>query len=149
MKKIVLAASVAIAGMFACSTAWAGTPSFGQGGLTVKPDQELKDMTLSVSGPRGFYKEVFADSGAPMIQLLDDGKLGDGLYRWNLVGSTDKRIEWLRKENNGRGEKERGYRYVHHSESGTFRVLEGKLVRDEEEPPTKRSSKEDRIEGEK
>lgn len=107
----------------------AADPIFGANSLQVQPSSKLSNMTIVVSGPDGYYAKEHADHGSPFISLSQKGNLRDGLYKWEMTGSTDERIRANPMGlNNGRGEGQPEFINKSTTESGTFQVLNGSIV---------------------
>ena len=89
-------------------------------------NKNLRNIIVNVSGPRGFAKRQYFDKGAIN---LNDGELDDGVYNYEIVARTNNKT-MLRKDrpDNGRGDKERDYVYESVTQSGHFRIANGKVV---------------------
>ncbi|WP_319772062.1 hypothetical protein [Breoghania sp.] len=94
-----------------------------------------RNLTLSISGPNGFHVSAQSERTAPVINLRKFGKVEDGLYNFQLTGSTTKRVEYRSTLNDGRGEDARKAAFEGAQLGGTFVVKGGviKQFRDEEE----------------
>ena len=147
MNKFYRFSSALAVGIFAASTALAASPIFSNGQIIVEPDEKAVNLTLTVSGPAGYYEFARSKGGSVAVELLKPGKLVDGLYRWQLTGNTEEQMQlYPQKENNGRDIDDRRFTFKTIDQSGTFRVYRGKRVEEEEEPVTKKATKEDRVE---
>jgi hypothetical protein len=89
-------------------------------------NNNLRNIIVNVSGPRGFSKKQYFDKGAIN---MNDGELDDGVYNYEIVARTNNKI-MLRKDrpDNGRGDKERDFVYESVTQSGHFRIADGKVV---------------------
>ena len=110
--------------------AMAKSPFISGSNISVNSESNLRNLTLTVSGPNGFHAQAFEKGFTPSVSLIKDGKMADGLYTWQLSGSTDERVYGGYKTsiNSGRGEKARDYTFKGSTESGSFRVENGVAV---------------------
>ncbi len=71
-------------------------------------------------------KRLYFDKGAIN---LNDGELDDGVCNYEIIARTNNKI-MLRKDrlDNGRGDKERDFVYESVTQSGHFRIANGKVV---------------------
>lgn len=51
-------------------------------------DPTYFNITVSVSGPNGYYGQVFSERRAPSIRLADFGSVVDGIYRFEMTAAT-------------------------------------------------------------
>ncbi len=88
--------------------------------------EQYRDVNITVTGPRDFSKRQEYSKGALDLQT---NELDDGNYNYEIVAVTSNKIP-LRKDrlDNGRGEKERDYVYESVTQSGNFRIQNGKIV---------------------
>jgi len=115
--------------LLSASTAFAADPAFGGSTLRAQPSVNMSNMTMTVTGPNGYYSKSFSQYEAPFMSLSQNGSLADGLYNWELTGATSQRVEANPMGlNNGRGDLERQFAYKSVTESGTFRVINGSIV---------------------
>ena len=136
-----LIGSTALLGFVMSGTAFAGQASISGGQLQVQSSKSMSNKTLTVSGPNGYSATSFSTSGSPSASMSKNGAMADGLYKWQLTGSTSEMVPSSKSGmNNGRGDAERAMVNKSTSESGTFRVLNGSVVMptDEAEAPPQR-----------
>lgn len=119
------------------SPAFAGEAVVSGGQMTVKPDQSNgSNFTLTVVGPHGFYAKGKSLKSVPAVKLTGDRGISDGLYRWQLSGSTRERIRNPKPDFfNGREEKRPDFVNKNFDESGSFHVIDGvaQMPKNEEE----------------
>ncbi|WP_416878790.1 hypothetical protein [Litorimonas sp.] len=109
--------------------ATAADPIFGANSLQIQTSTKLSNMTIVVSGPDGYYTKEHAEYGSPFIALSKKGNLQDGLYKWEMTGSTNERVRANPMGlNNGRGDRQPEFINKSTTESGTFQVLNGSIV---------------------
>jgi len=125
--------------------ALAGEARFSKDAIQVVPSKDIKNSLLMVSGPNGYYTEMYSERGMPEVNLKQFGKLEDGMYRWHLTGATNKKIEMHKSElYSGRDEKAGRMRNVAYSENGIFWVKSGRVLKidtDKKEPEPVRKEK--------
>ncbi len=145
MKKACLIVISMAIGAIITSPATAKSLYVSAGNVSVNPETTAKNMTLTVSGPNGFFKRTYKKNGTPDVSLMEQGQIADGMYVWELTGHTDERVaSYKSRSNNGRGDNARNYGYKSIQQSGSFRMLNGLQVRAEDAPaeaPAKISSK--------
>lgn len=133
--------------LFSSGSASAADPMFGANSLQIQPSTKLSNMTISVSGPDGYYTKEHADYGSPFISLSKKGNLQDGQYKWEMTGSTNERVRANPMGlNNGRGDAQSEFINKSTTESGTFQVVNGSIVApdtslEEQETVTKRPNR--------
>jgi len=96
--------------------------------LLLKPN--LTNATLSITGPNDFHASVSSKGGALAIDLLQFGRLDDGLYTYQVTASSGDKVPIRTTIDNGR-DKEPTERLVGVAASGIFRVNGGEIVRAE------------------
>lgn len=90
---------------------------------------KLRNVTVSITGPRNFQAKVMDKTRVPGIALSKYGKLFDGVYNYEITAVTDIEFEVNPGiDSNGRSRADRGARLMSASTSGTFTVREGKVV---------------------
>gem|GEM_PF-3825353 len=115
--------------LLSAGAAFAADPAFGGNTLRANPSASMTNMTLTVTGPNGFYQKEFSSYQAPFMSLSQKGGLADGLYKWQLTGATSQReLANPMGLDNGRGATARQFVNKSATESGTFRVLNGSIV---------------------
>ncbi len=96
------------------------------GSVSVRPDTTAQNMTLTVSGPDGFFEMSFKKYGTPDVSLIRNGLIADGSYKWELTGHTGERVQSYESGlNNGRGDEARNFAYKSIRENGSFTILGG------------------------
>ena len=139
---IVRIGGAAIASFAMAQGAYAADAQFSQGTIRVVPSKSISNVTLMVSGPNGYYTEEFTKDGLPRVDLVQFGKLEDGVYRWQITGATkEKRAVHKSELYNGRDENARPNRMVGLRENGAFYVKGGEIIQvdpDAEEPTKKK-----------
>lgn len=107
------------------ATATANSPDFN-----IKADHNLKNVTMTITGPDGFKQTARSLSGMPSTSMSKNGApLTDGTYTWEMTGNTGKRIVTAKNlMDNGRGDAQRPYSYETVTYSGTFEVKNGVRV---------------------
>jgi len=115
---------------FMSTSAIADSPFINGGSVSMKSDSNLKNVTLTVSGPNGYQQTSRSTDGSPAVVLSDNGgAMADGIYTWQMTGHTGKRIVTAKNRmNNGRGDAQRAYSFESVSESGTFTIKNGVQV---------------------
>jgi hypothetical protein len=93
----------------------------------------LANLSLSVAGPSDFHASATARSGSPTIDLRRFGAVEDGSYTYQLTASTDEKIKARSDLDNGRGNKDAGFKSV--ATSGTFHVRNGVILPVRARPP--------------
>lgn len=107
----------------------AGPPFQVDSNITLQADESLRDTTLTVSGPDGYYQEQSSRPGSGPVILNDPGVMPDGTYTWQITGRTTKRIVTAKDTmNNGRSDGERGYSYETIVQSGSFTMANGSRI---------------------
>ncbi|MDJ0824849.1 MAG: hypothetical protein QNJ16_05035 [Rhodobacter sp.] len=104
------------------------------GGLTLafgikEAPKGLKNLTLTVSGPRDYSATLFSEGQEPKMDLAKYGTPFDGEYTYEITGSTAQRIEINTPiDENGRSRTARQEVLVSVSASGNFSIREGNIV---------------------
>ncbi len=132
--------------LLSAGTAFAADPSFGGDSLSAKPSVSMSNMTLTVTGPNGYYAKEYSDNQTPSLSLSQKGTMADGLYKWELSGATSKQVEANPMGlDNGRGSSARKFASQSMTESGSFRVVGGSIVTPDgamKEPVSRKKNKE-------
>lgn len=124
-----LVGAAASALFLSAGTALAADPSFGSDSLSAKPSVAMTNMTMTVTGPNGYYSRKYSSDYAPSVSLSQNGSLADGLYTWELTGATREMVAANPMGlDNGRGSKARQFVNKTATESGSFRVIGGSIV---------------------
>ncbi len=138
--------AAATALLFTAGTTFAADTSFGGDSLSAKPSISMSNMTLTVTGPNGYYAKEYSSHQAPSLSLSKNGTMADGLYNWELTGATSKQVEANPMGlDNGRGSSARKFVSQSMTESGSFRVVGGSIVAPDgamEEPVSSKKNKE-------
>ena len=138
--------AIASAMLLSAGTAFAASPSFGGDSVSAKPSVSMSNMTLTVTGPNGYYAREYSSQQAPSLSLSKNGVMADGLYNWELTGATRKQVEANPMGlDNGRGSSARRFANQSVTESGTFRVVGGSIVAPDaamKEPVSSKKNKE-------
>lgn len=117
--------------------AFAGEAVISGGQLSVKTAVPNSfNYTLTVVGPHGFQAYGKSVKSVPVVALGTEKGIFDGIYTWELSGSTQERIRNPKSDfNNGREKERPDFVNETFTESGTFRIIEGtaQLPNDEEE----------------
>jgi hypothetical protein len=87
------------------------------------------NYTLTIAGPNGFHASASSKTGTPSIDLRRIGSYDDGIYTYQLTGSTDEKVPVRGALDNGRagGPTESMFKGV--STSGHFEVKGGTIVK--------------------
>ncbi len=135
MKKACLIIMSMAMGAMVATPAMAKSVYVSAGKVSVQPQAQAKNLTLTVSGPNGFFEKSFRKNGTPDVSLMHKGQMADGQYTWELTGHTNERVESYKNGvNNGRGDNARKFSYKAVQESGNFMILNGVRVRAEDAP---------------
>jgi len=142
--RYVLFGTTTLMGLLLANTVVATEAKFNKTSVEVRAEKNVKNVLLSISGPNGFYTETYSERGGAEINLAKFEKLADGMYRWNITGATNERVEMHKNGlDNGRGEKERRLVYKRMSDGGVFWFKGGKIVKTDAEMKEPRQAKED------
>jgi hypothetical protein len=135
LRKLILATVASFC--LLAAPAFAGEAIVSGGQLTIKPDQPNgSNFTLTVVGPHGFYADGKSLKSVPTVKLTGERGISDGIYRWQLSGSTQQKIRNPKPDFfNGREEKRPDFVNKSFDESGSFRVIDGvaQMPKNEEE----------------
>jgi len=127
-RKLITGAAILL-GLTLASSSFAAEPVFSGSQITAPSAAGMSNVTLTVSGPNGYYARQFSKSGSPSLALAAKGSLPDGLYNWEISGATAQMERTAKSSmNNGRGESERALVNKSSTQSGTFRVQGGSVV---------------------
>lgn len=90
---------------------------------------EIKNSTLSISGPNGFSASNSVVKGLPSINLFDYGTPSDGRYKYQITSSIigETKINSSQQLNNGRMSQESRYKNINISQSGHFNLERGQI----------------------
>ncbi len=88
---------------------------------------DYKNVTLTVSGPNGFYARSYSETGAPSIDLIRAGATADGTYTYEITAATSETAVNANPMDNGRGGVDPQATTVGASTSGSF-VAKGGLI---------------------
>lgn len=94
----------------------------------------MNNATLSIVGPGNFQASRFLKVGTPSVELLDFGEPTDGLYHYELTAASGEAITIKDKMNNGRGENNSHTARRGITQSGYFRVIDGKIKHFNDQP---------------
>lgn len=103
--------------------------AFSGGRLFFEAPSDFSNYTLRVSGPNGYFGQVFSERSVPSLRLADHGTLEDGLYTYEITASTGEIAPRPASDlglNNGRSAEARPTLGM--SQSGSFRVANGQVV---------------------
>jgi len=90
----------------------------------------LRNVMLSVSGPRNYAASLATKSDLPKFDLREGGKLFDGHYRFEVTGATAETLEINTPiDDNGRDAEARNKIAVPVQFAGSFAIRDGKIVR--------------------
>lgn len=93
------------------------------------PPKGLRNLVLTVTGPRGYALSQTTDATGFKLDLRDYGKPFDGAYRWEITGATGETIEVNTPiDENGRTRAARREHAVAARADGNFAILEGRIV---------------------
>ncbi len=135
MKKACLIVMSMAMGALIATPAMAKSLYVSAGKVSVQSQVQAKNLTLTVSGPNGFFEKSFEKTGTPDVSLMRNGQMADGQYTWELTGHTNERVKSYKSSiNNGRGDDARKFSYKAVHESGSFMILNGIRVRAEDAP---------------
>jgi hypothetical protein len=120
--------TTALLGLTLPTSAFAGQAQVYGDRIQVQSSKSMSNLTLTVSGPDGFYATGFSKSGTPTATFAAASGLADGVYKWQLSGATSQMVRANSNGlDNGRGAAERSYVNKSDSESGMFRVKNGSV----------------------
>lgn len=141
----------AIVGLVLCLTAGASpaladdlqaTPKFGATEISFELKGAYTSLTLTVTGPNGLHAIAASASGSPTVDLKRLSAIDDGIYRYNLTGSTGDKAPERSGLDNGRGQRSETV-LKGASISGVFEVKDGAIVKRDpsaREPSNKRAN---------
>lgn len=90
---------------------------------------DYSGVTLSISGPNGFYAKTFSKGSSASIDLIRAGARESGLYTYELTAASSETTIDPNPMNNGRGSADAGATKVPVMLSGSF-YAEGGLIDD-------------------
>lgn len=135
LRKLILVTGASLC--LLATPAFAGEAFVSGGKLIIKPDQRNGfNYTLTVVGPHGFYADGKSAKNVPSVSLLGKEGISDGIYRWQLSGSTQVKIRNPKPDfYNGRDQVRPEMVNKSFDESGSFRVIKGvaQMPKEEEE----------------
>lgn len=102
---------------------------FAGGRIYFESNPAYFNFTVSVSGPDGYFGQVFSERRAPSFRLSDHGSVEDGLYRFEITAATQELNRQASREPagyNGRDSRNTQAR-VGVSFAGSFRVENGQV----------------------
>lgn len=122
--------SLLVAGASLCclaTPAYAGEAFVSDGKLFVKTEiPNASNFTLSVTGPHGFNGYGKSPRRVPSVALGDEKGISDGLYSWQLSGSSGQQIRNPKSSfNNGREKETPMFVSQKFTETGTFQIIKG------------------------
>ena len=101
---------------------------FGATEITFDLKETYSALTLTITGPHGLHTSAASASGAPTVDLRRLSAIDDGIYRYNLTGSTGEKVPERSGLDNGRDQRsEAVLKSV--STSGMFEVKGGTIVK--------------------
>jgi hypothetical protein len=97
--------------------------------ISFNEKKDVKNATLSISGPNGFSASSAAENGIPSINLLDFGTPSDGRYKYQITSSAVGEVSKQAgsKLNNGRASDARRVTNKGISQSGYFYLDDGQI----------------------
>ena len=103
------------------------SPKFGPTDISFELKGTYLNLTLTVTGPNGLHTSATAASVSPIVDLRRLSAIDDGVYRYNLTGSTGEKLPDRSGLDNGRPRpSDTRLRIV--STSGMFEVRGGTIV---------------------
>lgn len=103
------------------------TEAFSGADLIFNANQVAKNVTISVSGPHGFFVTQSSIDSIPSINLYDAGSPSDGRYRYQLTASVAGEGAQVKSQlNNGRDSNATQAIYGV-SQSGSFYFEDGQI----------------------
>lgn len=103
------------------------SPKFGPTDISFELQGVYVFLTLTVTGPNGLHTSATAASVSPIVDLRRLSAIDDGVYRYNLTGSTGEKLPDRSGLDNGRARpSDTRLRIV--STSGMFEVRGGTIV---------------------
>lgn len=104
--------------------------SFSGTQLVFTPQEPIHNMTLTISGPQQFQASLFSEYDIPTIELWNYGEVNDGLYKYQLTGASNEKVEIENTDmlDNGRDRENNYLRFKSISQSGHFRVKNGEII---------------------
>ncbi len=91
----------------------------------VKLPSGFTNATLSISGPNGFYAQVFSKTGSPSIDLIRAGGTTEGQYTYEITAASSQQAVNDNPMDNGRGGVDKSAGAVGASTSGSFHASGG------------------------
>ena len=81
-----------------------GVEKFDGSNIRFSEKIPVKNTTLSISGPNGFFASRASENGIPAINLFDFGAPSDGRYRYQITSATldEYTVQASDQRNNGR-----------------------------------------------
>ena len=103
-------------------------PKFGATEVSFELKGTYSGLALTVTGPNGLHTSAASASGAPTVDLKRLSAIDDGIYRYNLSGSTGEKLPERSGLDNGR-DKQSDTVLKSVSASGVFEVKGGAIVK--------------------
>jgi len=129
IKRWALMSAATLLTTFMAGSGFAAQERFAGDVVQVLLDGQVHNTTLSVAGPEGYYAQVFAKTGIPMIKLSRFGSVPDGVYNWQVTAATSEMLEVRDNSlNSGRDGKTPKRMNKGTTESGMFRVKNGAIL---------------------
>ncbi len=88
----------------------------------------IHNVVLTVTGPNGYSATSFSKKEVPSLALQKYGKVGNGVYRYQITAASKETTEIASKLNNGRGKNSKIDINKGISLSGVFQVKDGQIV---------------------
>ena len=101
---------------------------FGATEISFELKGTYSNLTLSVAGPNGLHTSAASKSGTPTVDLKRLSAIDDGIYHYNLSGSTDEKVPERSGLDNGRSQRHDAL-LKSVSTSGVFEVKGGTIVK--------------------
>lgn len=107
-------------------------------------EDDVHSVTVVVAGPHRFHARAFSKKGAPVLDLKDHGKVGDGSYKYEVTAALAETIP-LVNDRLADGPLGTAPKFVHRGvmASGVFRVEDGRIVALDQTPESERESDRD------
>jgi hypothetical protein len=129
MRPAALGLALCLAGVSPClGDDLKADPKFGATDITFELKGTYSGLTLTVTGPNGLHASAASAGGAPTVDLKRLSAIDDGIYRYNLSGSTGEKLPERSGLDNGR-EKQADTVLQSVSTSGVFQVKGGTIVK--------------------
>ena len=92
-------------------------------------EQDVFNITLKVSGPKGYHASEFIKNGSPKLNLTKHGKVRDGLYKYEITAALENEfVELNNTLDNGRGDNAKDKLNKSVYQNGKFHIVDGEIT---------------------